>query len=123
MAFEASVYGTLSGQVISISPDTIEDSKGQAWYEVRLRTNSSKLTFEGQDLEIKAGMTVTVDVISGEKSVFDYLLKPILKSRQKGKAGARANRNGTDGESVSLDKPVTTAGAAEVPVLSGESRL
>ena len=57
----------------------------------RLRTNSSKLTYDGQDLEIKAGMTVTVEVISGEKTVFDYLMKPILKSRQRGKAGARTH--------------------------------
>lgn len=126
MAFESSVYGTLSGQVISISPDTIEDSKGQAWYEVRLRTNSSKLTYEGQDLEIKAGMTVTVDVISGEKTVFDYLLKPILKSRQKGKAGVKSQQNGTVGENVSQHQPVLTPYAAVAAggralVLPGES--
>ena len=112
-AFESSVYGTLSGQVLSISPDTIEDSKGQAWYQVRLRTNSSKLTFEGTDLDIKAGMTVTVDVISGEKSVFDYLMKPILKSRQKGKAGVHT-QNATSALDISQD-------ISQVSPLGGQS--
>jgi adhesin transport system membrane fusion protein len=88
-AYDSSLYGTLGAQVTSISPDTIEDSQGQTWYMVRLRTNSSKITHEGEDLEIKAGMTVTVDVISGDRSIFDYLMKPILKSRQAGRAGKR----------------------------------
>ncbi|MDR2075313.1 MAG: HlyD family type I secretion periplasmic adaptor subunit [Desulfovibrio sp.] len=88
-AYESSLYGTLPARLISISPDTIEDSRGQTWYMVRLRTNSSRIVHEGEELEIKAGMTVTVDVISGKKTVFDYLLKPILKSRQEGRAGKR----------------------------------
>jgi adhesin transport system membrane fusion protein len=95
-AYESSIYGTLSAHVTSISPDTIEDTQGQSWYVVRLRTNSSKITYENEDLEIKAGMTVTVDVISGDKSVFDYLMKPILKSRQIGRAGKRSG-NATSG--------------------------
>ena len=90
-AYEASIYGGLESRVVSISPDTIEDTKGQPWYEVRLRTASNKLNVDGQDLEIKAGMTVTVDVISGQKSIFDYLLKPILKSRQEGKVDPTTN--------------------------------
>jgi adhesin transport system membrane fusion protein len=101
-AYDSSIYGALAATVTKISPDTIEDSKGQAWYEVRLQTNSSKLVYEGQELEIKSGMTVTVDVISGEKSIFSYLMKPILKSRIKGnvvghKTNATTARNATEG--------------------------
>ncbi len=108
-AYDFSIYGTLPATVTKISPDTIEDSKGRAWYEVRLQTNSSKLIHDGQELEIKPGMTVTVDVVSGEKSIFDYLMKPILKSRLKGnvvghtgntEAQDQATRNGTGGESA-----------------------
>jgi adhesin transport system membrane fusion protein len=91
-AYDAAEYGVLSATVTKISPDTIEDSKGRAWYEVRLQTNSSKLVYDNQELEIKPGMTVTVDVVSGEKSIFDYLMKPILKSRIKGRAvGHKSN--------------------------------
>ena len=89
-AYDFTIYGSLPAVVTRISPDTIEDSKGQAWYEVRLQTEASKLHFGKQELDIKPGMTVQVDVISGNKSIFDYLLKPILKSRQVGKARSHA---------------------------------
>lgn len=81
-AYDFTIYGGLPAVVTRISADTIEDSRGQAWYEVRLRTNSSKLSHAGQELEIKPGMTVQADVISGQKSIFNYLMKPFLKSRQ-----------------------------------------
>lgn len=89
-AYDFSIYGGLPAQVTRISPDTIEDSRGQPWYEVRLQTVTSKLEYNGEELEIKPGMTVKVDVISGEKSIFDYLMKPILKSRQVGRARGHA---------------------------------
>ena len=89
-AYDSAVYGTLAATVATISPDTIEDNKGEAWYIVRLRTNSTRLPHEDKNLDIKVGMTVTVDVLSGEKSVFSYLVKPLFKSRQEGRAvGAR----------------------------------
>ena len=81
-AYDFTIYGGLPAIVTRISADTIEDSRGQAWYEVRLRTESSKLVHDGQELEIKPGMTVEVDVISGKKSIFNYLMKPFLKSQQ-----------------------------------------
>jgi len=81
-AYDSTVYGVLPAIITRISGDTIEDSRGQPWYEVRLRTESNKLIHRGQELAIKPGMTVQVDVISGQKSIFDYLMKPILKSRQ-----------------------------------------
>lgn len=86
-AYDFTIYGGLPAVVTRISADTIEDARGQAWYEVRLRTDSSKLIHDGQELEIKPGMTVQVDVISGKKSIFSYLMKPFLKSQQE--AGVR----------------------------------
>lgn len=85
-AYDFTIYGGLPAQIVRISGDTIEDNKGQAWYEVRLKTGAAKLMYSGQELEMKPGMTVKVDVLSGQKSIFDYLMKPILKSRQTGKA-------------------------------------
>jgi adhesin transport system membrane fusion protein len=86
-AYDFTIYGSLPAIVTRISADTIEDSRGQAWYEVRLRTDSNKLLLKGQEFAIKPGMTVQADVISGKKSIFNYLMKPILKTRQE--AGIR----------------------------------
>lgn len=85
-AYDFTTYGTLDAQVISISPDTIEDNKGEPWYEVRLRTDSDTLPFADKDLKIKVGMTVTVDVISGKRSLFAYLAKPLFKTQFKASA-------------------------------------
>ena len=65
-----------------ISADTIEDRKGEFYYLVKLRTNKGHILYKGEMLPIMPGMTSTVDVLTGKKTVLDYLLKPILKARQ-----------------------------------------
>lgn len=81
-AYDFSIYGGMQAYITSISADTIEDSKGQPWYEVRLRTTTSTLPGK-EDLEMKVGMTVLADVLSGEKSIFTYLMKPLFRSKIK----------------------------------------
>ena len=81
-AYDFTIYGTLDAKVTAISPDTIEDSKGQSWYQVRLRTETATLPHADKNLQLEAGMTVSVEVHSGEKSILSYLLKPLFKSRQ-----------------------------------------
>ena len=80
-AYDFTVHGALPAVVTRISADTIEDNRGQAWFEVRLRTEANKLHYKGEELEIKPGMTVTVDVISGKKSVLAYIMKPFIKTQ------------------------------------------
>jgi adhesin transport system membrane fusion protein len=49
---------------------------------VRLETESTHLGKSEQALQIIPGMTVQVDIMTGKKSIMDYLLKPILKTKQ-----------------------------------------
>ncbi len=79
-AFDFTTYGTLDAKVIGISADTLTDNRGGAWFEVRLRTTSESLFYNGEEFPIKVGMTVTVDVISGQRSLFAYLAKPLFKT-------------------------------------------
>ncbi len=81
-AYDFSVYGGLHGKVERISADTITDDKGEAFYKVIVRTESNNLTRGGEELPIIPGMVATVDVITGEKSVLDYLLKPLIKAQE-----------------------------------------
>ncbi len=81
-AYDFSVYGGLPGKVERISADTILDEQGEAFYKVIVRTETNNLTRGGKNLPIIPGMVATVDVITGEKSVLDYLLKPIIKAQQ-----------------------------------------
>lgn len=64
------------------APDTIEDRKGEFYYLVKLRTKKNAISYRNEQLPIIPGMVATVDIISGKKSILDYLLKPILKARQ-----------------------------------------
>jgi adhesin transport system membrane fusion protein len=82
-AYDFSIHGGLKAHVTQISPDTIEDKERGVWYyQVRLKTESNILGSEAKPLPIIPGMTTQVDILTGEKTVLDYLLKPILKTKQ-----------------------------------------
>jgi adhesin transport system membrane fusion protein len=81
-AYDSSVYGSLHGRVERISADTITDDKGdknergETFYRVMVRTEKNHLGSAEQPLPIIPGMVATVEVLTGKKSVLDYLLKP-----------------------------------------------
>ena len=79
-AYDFVVYGNLSGKVETIGADTVVDEKGEAHYEVTVRTLQADF---GPDKPIIPGMTVEVDIITGKKTVLNYLARPILRASQK----------------------------------------
>jgi membrane fusion protein, adhesin transport system len=81
-AYDFSIYGGLEGKVVLISPDTQKDQKENVYYVVQIKTEKNYLGSEKQPLKIIPGMTVNVDIITGKKTVLDYILKPILKTKQ-----------------------------------------
>jgi adhesin transport system membrane fusion protein len=81
-AYDFSIYGGLDAVVEQISADTLVDDKGDSFYKVKLRTETNAIAHQGSRLPIIPGMTATVDILTGKKSVLDYLLKPILKASQ-----------------------------------------
>lgn len=81
-AYDFSVYGSLDGVVSTISPDTETDEKENVYYIVRIQTNQKYLGTKEKPLKIIPGMMVNVDIITGEKTVLEYMLKPLLKAQQ-----------------------------------------
>lgn len=77
-AYDFSIYGGLEGVLEHIGADTVTDEKGNAFYIVRVRTNKSTI---GDNFPIIPGMIAEVDIITGEKSVLSYLLKPVLRAK------------------------------------------
>jgi adhesin transport system membrane fusion protein len=77
-AYEFSIYGGMEADVENISPDTVVDERGNAYYVVRVRTRQPSF---GEKLPIIPGMTAEVDILTGEKTVLSYLLKPVLKAK------------------------------------------
>lgn len=80
-AYDFSIYGGLPGKIERISADTSSDQQGESFYRVFVRTDANHLGSETEPLPIIPGMVAQVDILTGEKSVLDYLLKPILKAR------------------------------------------
>jgi membrane fusion protein, adhesin transport system len=77
-AYDFAVYGGLSGKVENISPDTVVDERGNAYYVIRVRTDRPAFS---EQLPILPGMTAEVDILTGNKTVLSYLLKPILRAK------------------------------------------
>ena len=67
--------------VEDISADTIENQRGESFYRVRVRTDRNHLGPESEPLRIIPGMTAQVNVLTGRKTVLDYVMKPLLKAR------------------------------------------
>ncbi|HHQ4051838.1 HlyD family efflux transporter periplasmic adaptor subunit [Citrobacter sp. S-77] len=84
-AYDYSIYGGLQGEVMMISPDTIQDDvkRDVYFYRVYIRTNTNHLeNKQGKEFPIFPGMIATVDIKTGSKSILDYLLKPLNKAKE-----------------------------------------
>ncbi len=79
-AYDSSVYGSLKGKVERISADAIADEskneKGESYYRIMVRTDKNHLGSDQNPLPIIPGMVATVEVITGAKTVLDYIMKP-----------------------------------------------
>ena len=81
-AYDFSVFGGLEGEIERISADTIDDPEtGESFYRVIVRTQQNFLGSEQNPLPIIPGMVASVDVLTGEKTVLEYLLKPLIKAQ------------------------------------------
>jgi adhesin transport system membrane fusion protein len=80
-AYDYLVYGALAGKVERIGADTITDQRGETFFQVIVRTERNWLGTPESKLTVIPGMVASVDIESGQKTVLDYLLKPVLRVR------------------------------------------
>lgn len=83
-AYDFSIYGGLEGKIVEISADSIEDKNDKnhtTYYKVVIKTEQNYLEKNKQKLPIIPGMITSVDIVTGKKSILDFLLKPILKTK------------------------------------------
>ena len=81
-AYDFSIYGSLQGKVVTISPDTVVDKNDNVYYIIKIQTDKKYLGSEKKPLKIIPGMMVNVDIVTGKKTILEYILKPILKAKQ-----------------------------------------
>lgn len=82
-AYDFAIFGGLPGELVQISADTLEDKRGDTYYLAKIRTQGTSIVYQNESLPIIPGMVATVDILTGKKTVLDYILKPILKARQR----------------------------------------
>ncbi|BET42600.1 HlyD family efflux transporter periplasmic adaptor subunit [Atlantibacter hermannii] len=84
-AYDSSIYGNLNGNVEVVSPDTIQDEvqRDQFYYRVYVRTEHAELeNRSGKRFPILPGMVASVEIKTGQKTVMDYLIKPLNKVKE-----------------------------------------
>jgi len=80
-AYDYLIYGALDGEVIRIGADTITDPEGREFFKVVVRTDTNVLGRDEDPLPITPGMTATLDIQTGRKTVMNYLLKPLRRAQ------------------------------------------
>ena len=77
-AYDYAVYGGLKGQVTAISADTLVDKQtDERYYRVTIRTDDNAIEHEGERYLIRPGMTGSVDILTGKKTVLEIALSPL----------------------------------------------
>ena len=80
-AYDFSIYGGLDSVLERISVDSITDETGEHFFRIRVRTKENHLGSDTNPLPIIPGMIATVDIITGRKTVMDYILKPLKRAQ------------------------------------------
>lgn len=83
-AYDYAIFGTMNGKVTYVSPDTLsEETKAGPITYYRVKVNIAEKAFRGDkasEIEVRPGMTATVDIQTGKRSVLSYLTKPLTKT-------------------------------------------
>jgi membrane fusion protein, adhesin transport system len=80
-AYDYTIFGSLKAKLIEISADTVYDpEQKKAFYRILLRSDKNYLLYKGKKLPITPGMAVEVDILTGSRTVMEYLLKPIIRA-------------------------------------------
>lgn len=84
-AYDYTVFGSLKGEISQVSADTVEDGPGpedEPYYKVLVSLEPTSLDESADVIEIRPGMLADAEVHVGERTVMQYLLKPLIKSRE-----------------------------------------
>ena len=83
-AYDYRVYGSLSGTLERIGADTVVGEDGVRFYEIDVRTDHNQLIEKkAPEMRIIPGMVAEVDVVTGDRTVLNYLLKPLHRVRER----------------------------------------
>lgn len=72
-------YGVLTGEVVTVSSDAVQDEKRGLIYQTRISLQRSTLNVDGREVRLSPGMAVTVEVKTGQRRILEYFLAPLIQ--------------------------------------------
>ena len=82
-AFDFAVYGSLEGKVLNVSADTVTKEDGSTWYMCLVSIPADGVTSMSKEIDIMPGMQATVNIVSGSRTILQYLLQPFTNIKNK----------------------------------------
>jgi adhesin transport system membrane fusion protein len=82
LAYDAATYGQMQAKVLRVGADAVLDEKGEPYFEVHLGAARDQIQLHGRPLPVSPGMPVDAGVLTGQRSVLQYLMKPVLRGIQ-----------------------------------------
>ncbi|CAG9932450.1 Membrane fusion protein (MFP) family protein [Candidatus Nitrotoga arctica] len=81
-AFEYTKYGTVTGKVIHVSRDAIADEKKGSIYSTKITLDKATIAVEGKEMPLSAGMSVNLEIKTGERRIIEYVLSPLMRHKR-----------------------------------------
>jgi adhesin transport system membrane fusion protein len=81
LTYDFARYGSISGKLTKLSASTYDDEEGNPYYRATVTLDKQYIGSNGTRKNLKPGMTVQADIVTGEKTILQYLLKPIHRAR------------------------------------------
>lgn len=82
-AYDPQKYGALDGVLVRIGANSVRDNEGNVFFEIEVRTDKNYMGDETNPLPITPGMVADVEVITGKRTILEYLMKPLLRARDR----------------------------------------
>ena len=82
-AYDPQKYGSLNAKLTRIGASSVNDGEGNVFFEIELRTDKSYMGDAENPLPITAGMIADVEIITGKRTILEYMMKPILRARNR----------------------------------------
>lgn len=82
-AYDPQKFGSLDGTLMRIGANSVSDGEGGVFFEIEVRTEKNFMGSEKNPLPITPGMVATVEIITGKRTILEYLLKPLLRARDR----------------------------------------
>jgi hemolysin D len=81
-AFEYTKYGTVAGKVSHVSRDALQDEKKGLIYSTKIALDTSRIAVEGKEMPLSAGMSVNVEIKTGDRRIIEYVLGPLIRHQR-----------------------------------------